>query len=287
MCKYMRQLCKSSHFGFCFDFHWIFSMASLRVQPLPPSHVECLRCIETFGQQARRADPIGFASIVDALGCTADVYDWLECKLGAGLTSWRKPGQAAWRWKSPGTPVRVLVWCTGARESEQTAALDMSAPQPPGCQWWPCIVHMPHDCPDEVLAFYCPALCWANARPWFVHISRCFAVPTGYNNIMRDALGINKPAAQSQPAAQSKPVRRWGKGSDSGNSASTTAPSDSGSSSSSSSSSALTASSLAATTTSAVTDISTATSGFVTVNGVTFLAVSGGPTDEADWNLAD
>ena len=134
-----------------------------------------------FEHQARMLDPHGFAAVT-ATTEDADMFDWLQWKLRHGLSSWRKPGKAAWKWMTPGKVAKVLVWCTGARESEQTAPY--AGEHQYGAQWWPCIVHIPDGDPlAPVLAFYCPALGWANGRPWLVHRSRCFLVPNDYRDI--------------------------------------------------------------------------------------------------------
>ena len=156
------------------------------IQALPHTHIECIRAISHFEHQARMLDPHGFAAVTAATE-DADIYDWLQWKLRHGLSTWNKPGEAGWIWKSrPGRVVRVLVWCTGARESEQTAPY--AGEHQYGAQWWPCIVHIPDDDPlAPVLAFYCPALGWANGRPWLVHRSRCWLVPDDYRAILNPA----------------------------------------------------------------------------------------------------
>ena len=91
------------------------------IQALPHTHIECIRATSHFEHQARMLDPQGFAAVTAATE-DADIYDWLQWKLRHGLSTWKKPGEAGWIWKSrPGRVVRVLVWCTGARESERTA----------------------------------------------------------------------------------------------------------------------------------------------------------------------
>ena len=110
-------------------------------QVLPEHREKCKSCIDKFTGLAKRNDPVGFtaaaAETFRQTGETADVYEWLGWKLNAGLNSWRKPGQAAYRWMVPGRIEKVLVWCSGSRESEQTSPLANPAP---GEQWWPCIV---------------------------------------------------------------------------------------------------------------------------------------------------
>ena len=143
-------------------------------------------------------------------------------------------------------------------------------------------MHIPDDDPlAPVLAFYCPALGWANGRPWLVHRSRCWLVPDDYRAVLNPApLKVDKVTDRQ---------RRWPKDRHSAglstrtpsvhtSSNSAAASSSAGSSSSGltagSSSSGLTAGSLASLAPSATTDLSTASAGFVTVNGVTFLAVN-------------
>ena len=137
------------------------------IQALPDTHMGCLREIDRFEQQARMIDPDGFREVI-ATNKDGDIFDWLKRALIHGLGTWSKVGEAGWIRKTRGTVVRVLVWCTGSRESEQTAAY--TGEHQYGAQWWPCIVHIPENDPfAPVLAFYCPALGWAKARPWLVH----------------------------------------------------------------------------------------------------------------------
>ena len=235
------------------------------------THIECIRATSHFEHQARMLDPQGFAAVTAATE-DADIYDWLQWKLRHGLSTWKKPGEAGWIWKSrPGRVVRVLVWCTGARESEQTAPY--AGEHQYGAQWWPCIVHIPDDDPlAPVLAFYCPALGWANGRPWLVYRSRCWLVPDDYRAILSPApIKVDKVTDRQ---------RRWPKDRHSDGlstrtpSVHTSSNSEAASSSAGSSSSGLTAGSLASLAPSATTGLSTASAGYVTVNGVTFLAVN-------------
>ena len=196
-----------------------------------------------------------------------DVFDWLQYRLRHGLSTWRKPGTAGWIWMTPGTVARVLVWCTGSRESEQTEPYTGELQY--GARWWPCIVHIPANDPfAPVLAFYCPALGWAKARPWLVHRSRCFLIPNDYRARLNPAPIKVDNKEQDRHTADGSSTST-GSPSVHTSSSSTAAPSSAGSSSS-----CLTAESLASLAHTATTDISTASAGFVTVNGVTFLAVN-------------
>ena len=190
-----------------------------------------------------------------------DVYDWLQWRLRHGLCTWSKVGTAGWIWQTNGTVARVLVWCTGSRESEQTEPYTGELQY--GARWWPCIVHIPANDPfAPVLAFYCPALGWAKARPWLVHRSRCFLIPNDYRARLNPAPIQDRHTADGSSTSTGSPSVHT-------SSSSTAAPSSAGSSSS-----CLTAESLASLAHTATTDISTASAGFVTVNGVTFLAVN-------------
>ena len=72
-----------------------------------------------------------------------------------------------WETSRDCTLVRGFIYCTGARESEQTANL---RPQEWG-RWWTCIALITHD-GNKVIATYCPALAWSTGRPWCGHLDR-------------------------------------------------------------------------------------------------------------------
>ena len=63
-----------------------------------------------------------------------------------------------------------MIWASGKSEAAQCTPLDLDEP---GC-WWPCLVSL---IPDHrgLLPFYCPALAWMKARPWFAHPSRVWS----------------------------------------------------------------------------------------------------------------
>ena len=288
------------------------------LQLLPENVRPMLRCIETFGGDAKMVDSVGWMAAASEKGkkvlpgSEADVFDWLEWKLRAGLPQWKsKSGKnmtASWKWRQEGTVMRVLVWCTGSRESEQSEPLHMDdISRRSVSQWWPCIVLVPHGEDPEVLAFYCPALAWAFGRPWMVHRSRCFVVPADYRIILRSlAAGVATPNSaasssttrgrwrggrrvSSEPDSETGPiVSDCASSASSGSAAWHWGPSVGSTSSSSGMGGPFSTASAVSSADISVTNLSTASQGFVTVNGVTFLAVtSPEPGVDDVWSYAE
>ena len=80
------------------------------------------------------------------------------------------------------TLVRGFIYCTGARETEQTAPLRGS--QERG-RWWPCIALLTHD-GNQVIATYCPALAWSKGRPWCGHLHRIIELVVDLWDVSRE-----------------------------------------------------------------------------------------------------
>jgi hypothetical protein len=111
-----------------------------------------------------------------------DVWLYLQERLAYVVYTKRKPGDAAWLWKTAlqfGHVVNAVVFATGYSEGAQTTLLQDFRCEI-GSEWWPCIVGV--SAPDgwtDLMPFYCPALAENGSRPWKVHRSRVFAVPAG------------------------------------------------------------------------------------------------------------
>ena len=94
------------------------------------------------------------------------VYSYLIAKAFSIANTVKAPGQAGWAFRNatPSDVMRCVVWADGTKD--QTTPLGVARADE---RWWPCIILRVD---EEVVPFYCPALCWANARPWTVHITR-------------------------------------------------------------------------------------------------------------------
>ena len=99
-------------------------------------------------------------------GTPSNVYAYLIAKVYRVVNTVRAPGQAGWSFRCarPDTCIPCLVWADGTPGQREPLS-ELRG----GEQWWPCIV-IPGEGP--LVPFYCPALAWANARPWMVHVSR-------------------------------------------------------------------------------------------------------------------
>lgn len=101
------------------------------------------------------------------------VYEFINGQLEHVLSYIKKPGQAGWSFRSGlsmGTVERAVIWANGSSESSQCRPLSLNEID---SQWWPCVVcSLPDD--RGCLPFYCPALAWQRARPWYAHHSRVF-----------------------------------------------------------------------------------------------------------------
>ena len=143
------------------------AVANLRI--LPPSLAEhCNNRAEILTSDAKSAD----ANTWSILPRSTDIWDYMDVKLQNGLGSWKSPGQAAWAWRaSVDPPVKGYIYTDGASQSSSTTPYTSLEPF---SLWWPAIFGIVG--PDGLVPYYCPALAWANARPWFSHSSRAFAV---------------------------------------------------------------------------------------------------------------
>ena len=143
------------------------AVANLRI--LPPSLAEhCNNRAEILTSDAKSAD----ANAWSILPRSTDIWDYMDIRLQNGLGSWKSPGQAAWAWRaSVDPPVKGYIYTDGASQSSSTTPYTSLEPF---SLWWPAIFGIVG--PDGLVPYYCPALAWANARPWFSHSSRAFAV---------------------------------------------------------------------------------------------------------------
>ena len=99
----------------------------------------------------------------------SDVYQYLQLKLRQVLNQVRRVGQAGWSFRQSDMKsiTNCLVWADGTHCQETPLTLPSSNER-----WWPCIVLMDDSAHLDLKPFYCPALAWQNARPWYVHVSR-------------------------------------------------------------------------------------------------------------------
>ena len=124
-----------------------------------------------FLAMAERCDPAGVAA---SRARGDNVWQYLCHKLGVGLQTWRRQGNAGWAWHGQGRLICGLMWCTGCAESQSDSPLGEINH---GDRWWPIIFR---DTPNsEHKPTYCPALAWQNARAWMGHESRLFEIPAG------------------------------------------------------------------------------------------------------------
>ena len=146
----------------------------MQTQRLPAIYAAALDArARDFMEQAWQNDPTGCMRAQTALGYPIDIWDYQHFILREGLVSWRRAGEAAWLWHSnQGRLAAGWMYCTGSRESEQTAVPNSVVGFE---QWWPIIFLVP-DVPsqDGKVATYCPALAWQKARPWCANIHRIY-----------------------------------------------------------------------------------------------------------------
>ena len=129
------------------------------------------RRAEEMCQQARMLD----ASAWCRLAPEADVYDYLKLKLNDGLSTWRKPGQAAWAFRTSTDIVRKgMIFTDGDMASTSQSRYDGTVTY--GERWWPCIFTVPVGTTD-IVPYYCPGLAWQNGRPWCANITRLLEFP--------------------------------------------------------------------------------------------------------------
>ena len=85
-------------------------------------------------------------------------------------------GALAWVWYhglQTADPIFAVVWSDGCSEGSLSRPYSEAEVYSYGSQWWPCIVL---DTGADLLPFYCPALAWQGARPWYCHRSRLWIV---------------------------------------------------------------------------------------------------------------
>ena len=97
-----------------------------------------------------------------------DVHEYLVQKLFYTLKTIRCPRQ--WGWKFMNAGASQCVCCFVYADGSPTQLLPLGESRSAQECWWPCLVIWEEN--EAVLPFYCPALAWANARPWGVHVSR-------------------------------------------------------------------------------------------------------------------
>ena len=97
-----------------------------------------------------------------------NVHEYLVQKLFYTLKTIRGPRQ--WGWKFWNAGASQCISCFVYADGSSTQLLPLGESGSAQECWWPCIVLWEDG--QAVLAFYCPALAWANARPWGVHVSR-------------------------------------------------------------------------------------------------------------------
>ena len=116
-----------------------------------------------WDDQVRWNDPNGFCAAGNA-------YAYMEKRLREKVFG-NKPGCCGYEWacalQSKQEIFRAIVFTDGASEASQCS--EFTTPSP-GENWWPCIVILK----DGLLLFYCPALAWQWAKPWYCHPSRVF-----------------------------------------------------------------------------------------------------------------
>ena len=119
------------------------------------------------------------ASTHDEVSDIADerrVYDFLRERLQHVLRT--VPRQAGWLFLDcfslgPHMVVPAVIWADGLSEGSQCSPLHRN--NLAGGRWWPCMVGNIAD-HRGLLPFYCPALAWMAARPWFAHPTRVFLI---------------------------------------------------------------------------------------------------------------
>ena len=75
-----------------------------------------------------------------------------------------------------------------------------------GEQFWPCICLNITPNVAGLLPFYCPALAWQNARPWWVHVSRVRRLVRGANGT--DTTTQQACPSQAPPQAAQAPPQQ-------------------------------------------------------------------------------
>ena len=130
----------------------------------------CSARIRFFGEEARRLDMNRWRQLPH----NATIFDYMLLKLRHGLTTWKKKKDESlarnmWLQQS-GHIWAGMLYCTGQMETFQNGASTSTG----GELWWPIIFLVPDHIDLEdlenlmklVVATYCPALAWMDARPW-------------------------------------------------------------------------------------------------------------------------
>ena len=95
-------------------------------------------------------------------------HEYLVQKLFYTLNRIQRPRQ--WGYKFLNAGASQCVCCFVYADGSPTQLLPIGEPRSAQECWWPCVVIWEEN--ETVLPVYCPALAWANARPWGVHASR-------------------------------------------------------------------------------------------------------------------
>lgn len=129
-----------------------------------------------LSRQAATLDTATWARLQERLGRPPSIWEYEEYKLVEILETARRPGQAAWAWRSSlPNIVHGFIWSSGCSEGQQSIRWDAANAAIECNQWWPVIWAV---LPDTALwPMYCPALAWQGARPWFCHRSRVWTFP--------------------------------------------------------------------------------------------------------------
>jgi len=111
-------------------------------------------------QKIAQADPSWW------VGCNGDVFCYLLNK--AEHIANTKSGIACWEWRARRGP---FMRCAVQTEDSSPGSMGqaITSNEATYAPYWPCIVI---ETGEDTLLFMCPALAWANGRPWRVHRSR-------------------------------------------------------------------------------------------------------------------
>ena len=165
----------------------------------------CSDNIRLFGEEARRLDMNSWSQLPH----NATIFDYMLLKLLRNLTTWKKKpreSQARNMWlQQRGHIWAGFLYCTGQMETVQNGVSTSSG----GESWWPIIFLVPNHIDLEdlenlmklVVATYCPALAWMNARPWTALMSNILWLPEDI------ALAVSPQIWSTPSRAPSIPIR--------------------------------------------------------------------------------
>ena len=151
---------------------------------------------------------LGFAQIYDSnfiqLHHCTNVHQYIVLKCCRIVSTVSEVGQAGWAFYDHDLSwyVPCLVWADGKKGSQTTPYVQPE----PWEHWWPCICLNITPNAAGLLPFYCPALAWQNARPWWVHVSRVRRLVRGVNGA--DTTTQQACPSQAPPQAAQAPPRR-------------------------------------------------------------------------------